>query len=69
MPPLRRLTNLCVFGISPQGNMKNNYDAQFHRLREMAFNKGYVDYICRRFTSVSKIRGFLMQKQLMRGTV
>ncbi len=49
--------------------MKNNYDAQFHRLREMAFNKGYVDYICRRFTSVSKIRGFLMQKQLMRGTV
>lgn len=34
------------FGISPQGNMKNNYDGQFADCAKWLANPGYVDYIC-----------------------
>ncbi len=36
----------CVFGISPQGNTKNNYDGQFIDVAKWLANPGYVDYIC-----------------------
>ena len=36
----------CVFGISPQGNTKNNYDVQFIDCAKWLANKGYIDYIC-----------------------
>lgn len=35
----------CVFGISPQGNMENNYDGQFIDCAEWLSNDGYLDYI------------------------
>lgn len=43
---IKKIDNSCVFGISPQGNMKNNYDAQFIDCAKWLANKGYVDYIC-----------------------
>lgn len=36
----------CLFGISPQGNTKNNYEGQFADTAKWLSNKGYVDYIC-----------------------
>ena len=36
----------CLFGISPQGNMKNNYDGQFIDCAKWVSSSGYVDYIC-----------------------
>lgn len=35
-----------VFGISPQGNMENNYDKQFIDVEEWLTEDGYIDYIC-----------------------
>ncbi len=35
----------CVFGISPQGNIENNYQTQFADVRTWATKKGYVDYL------------------------
>lgn len=35
----------CVFGISPQGSMKNNYNTQFIDVEKWLSNTGYVDYI------------------------
>ena len=43
---IKKLDASCIFGISPQGNMKNNYDAQFIDCAKWLSNKGYVDYIC-----------------------
>lgn len=34
-----------VFGISPQGNIENNYQSQFADVRTWATTKGYVDYL------------------------
>ena len=34
------------FGISPQGNMENNYDQQFIDVELWLSEEGYVDYIC-----------------------
>ena len=35
-----------VFGISPQGNMENNYDKQFIDVKTWLTKDGYLDYIC-----------------------
>lgn len=35
----------CAFGISPQGNMENNYDGQFIDCAKWLSEEGYVDYI------------------------
>ncbi len=35
-----------VFGISPQGNMENNYDKQFIDVKTWLTQDGYLDYIC-----------------------
>lgn len=34
------------FGISPQGLIQNNYDAQYADVKKWVSQKGYVDYIC-----------------------
>ncbi len=36
----------CLFGISPQGNVENNYDGQFIDVAKWLANPGYLDYIC-----------------------
>ncbi len=35
-----------IFGISPQGNMDNNYNQQFIDVKLWVSQPGYVDYIC-----------------------
>ncbi len=35
----------CVFGISPQGNIENNYQTQFADVKTWASKEGYVDYL------------------------
>lgn len=35
----------CLFGISPQGNIENNYESQFADVKTWASKKGYVDYL------------------------
>ncbi len=35
----------CVFGISPQGNIENNYETEFADVRKWGSSKGYVDYL------------------------
>lgn len=35
-----------VFGISPQGNLENNYDKQFIDVEKWLTEDGYLDYIC-----------------------
>lgn len=35
----------CVFGISPQGNMDNNYNGQFIDCAKWLSGEGYLDYI------------------------
>lgn len=35
-----------LFGISPQGNMDNNYNKQFIDVKEWLSEDGYIDYIC-----------------------
>ncbi|MEG1621115.1 MAG: family 10 glycosylhydrolase [Oscillospiraceae bacterium] len=34
------------FGISPQGNLENNFDQQYIDVDKWLSNQGYVDYIC-----------------------
>lgn len=34
------------FGISPQGNMSNNYNVQYSDVAKWISTSGYVDYIC-----------------------
>jgi len=36
----------CRFGISPAGNMNNNYDSLYCDVYTWVQNKGYIDYIC-----------------------
>lgn len=36
----------CRFGISPAGNMTNNYDSLYCDVYTWVQNKGYIDYIC-----------------------
>lgn len=36
----------CQFGISPAGNMDNNYNTLYCDVSTWVQNKGYVDYIC-----------------------
>ncbi|MEM1483352.1 family 10 glycosylhydrolase [Oscillospiraceae bacterium PP1C4] len=43
---VKSINSSCVFGISPQGNTKNNYDGQFIDCAKWLSNSGYVDYIC-----------------------
>ena len=35
-----------LFGISPQGNLKNNYDGQFIDIEKWLSEDGYIDYLC-----------------------
>jgi len=35
----------CLFGISPQGNIENNYESQFADVKTWAQKDGYVDYL------------------------
>lgn len=35
-----------LFGISPQGNVDNNYKSQFADVRTWCSQSGYIDYIC-----------------------
>ena len=35
-----------LFGISPQGNLDNNYNKQFIDVKEWLSEDGYIDYIC-----------------------
>lgn len=35
----------CIFGISPQGNIENNYQSQFADVKTWASKAGYVDYL------------------------
>ena len=35
-----------LFGISPQGNMDNNYNKQFIDVKKWLSEEGYLDYIC-----------------------
>lgn len=35
-----------LFGISPQGNMENNYNAMYIDVKKWLSTPGYVDYIC-----------------------
>lgn len=43
---IKKVDSSVVFGISPQGNLKNNYDAQYIDVEKWIENDGYVDYIC-----------------------
>lgn len=43
---VKEIDKSCVFGISPQGNVKINYDGQFADVSKWLKNTGYVDYIC-----------------------
>ncbi len=43
---IKSINSSVVFGISPQGNMKNNYDGQFIDVEKWTSNTGYIDYIC-----------------------
>lgn len=35
----------CLLGISPQGNIENNYESEFADVRRWASEPGYVDYL------------------------
>ncbi|WP_419491309.1 family 10 glycosylhydrolase [Anaerotruncus massiliensis (ex Liu et al. 2021)] len=43
---IKELKPACLFGISPQGNVKTNYESQFADASVWLSNPGYVDYIC-----------------------
>lgn len=43
---IKTINRNVVFGISPQGIMKNNYDSQYIDVEKWATQKGYVDYLC-----------------------
>ena len=43
---IKKIDAEVLFGISPQGSMKNNYNSQYIDVQKWVQNKGYVDYIC-----------------------
>ena len=43
---IKAIDNSVKFGISPQGNLDNNYNSQFIDVALWLKNEGYVDYIC-----------------------
>ena len=43
---IKSIDNSVEFGISPQGNLDNNYNFQFIDVALWLKNEGYVDYIC-----------------------
>lgn len=43
---IKKIDSKVAFGISPQGNMSNNYDSQFIDVALWLSKPGYVDYIC-----------------------
>lgn len=43
---IKSIDSSIEFGISPQGNMSNNYDGQFIDVAKWVSNSGYIDYIC-----------------------
>lgn len=43
---IKSVNSSVNFGISPQGNMSNNYNGQFIDVAKWVSTSGYVDYIC-----------------------
>lgn len=43
---IKSIDSSVQFGISPQGNMSNNYNQQYIDVEKWLSNSGYVDYIC-----------------------
>ncbi|MEG2290394.1 MAG: family 10 glycosylhydrolase [Clostridium sp.] len=43
---IKEINSEVVFGISPQGSMKNNFENQYIDVKKMVQNPGYIDYIC-----------------------
>ncbi|HQQ89214.1 MAG TPA: family 10 glycosylhydrolase [Oscillospiraceae bacterium] len=43
---IKSINSGCQFGISPAGNMDNNYNTLYCDVYTWVENKGYVDYIC-----------------------
>lgn len=43
---IKSINSKVVFGISPQGSMRNNYNSQYIDVEKWVSNPGYVDYIC-----------------------
>lgn len=43
---IKEVNESVVFGISPQGNMDNNYNNQFIDVEKWLTKDGYIDYIC-----------------------
>ncbi|HAN44615.1 MAG TPA: hypothetical protein DCP97_04410, partial [Ruminococcaceae bacterium] len=43
---IKSINSSVKFGISPQGNMNNNYNTQYIDVAKWLSNKGYIDYIC-----------------------
>ena len=42
---IKEFNNNIAFGISPEGNIENNYNKHFLDIEEILQNKGYIDYI------------------------
>lgn len=43
---IKKINPEVLFGISPQGSMSNNFNAQYIDVEKWIQNKGYVDYLC-----------------------
>lgn len=43
---IKAVDSEVTFGISPQGNLENNYDKQFIDVKKWLSEDGYIDYIC-----------------------
>lgn len=55
-----------VFGISPQGNMDNNYNNQFIDVKEWLTEDGYIDYIVHRFILDSRTAACHYEETVMK---
>ena len=42
---IKEINSNVVFGISPEGNIENNYNNHFLNIEELLKNEGYIDYI------------------------
>ena len=42
---VKSVNNLVLFGVSPQGNIENNYDYMYADVKKWCSEKGYLDYI------------------------
>ena len=42
---IKEIDKNVLFGISPEGNIENNYNKHFLDIEELLKNKGYIDYI------------------------